>query len=324
MEEETIDILMATYNSNIDFLKMQLDSLLEQTYKNIKIIISDDASNKKETKDFLQEYAKKDKRINLYLNEKNVGYIKNFEFLLKKSTSEYIMFCDHDDIWYNTKVEKSYKKLIETNTDLVYCNAKQIDEKGNVLHESYIDYKHMPKINGKNTTLAFSRHIAIGCSQLFTKEIKEKMLPFKKSVMAHDWISVYLATIGKGVAYIDEPLFEYRLHTNNEFGGRSLNQNLKKWKNENGSNYKSYIKYRNWAINDTFYGGSKMCDEYVHREENDEILKYYEKIIKTKMINIHFFKYFKYLGFRKMKLRAIKEIFLFHFPLIGYIKFRAN
>lgn len=324
MEEETIDILMATYNSNIDFLKMQLDSLLEQTYKNIKIIISDDASNKKETKDFLQEYAKKDKRINLYLNEKNVGYIKNFEFLLKKSTSEYIMFCDHDDIWYNTKVEKSYKKLIETNTDLVYCNAKQIDEKGNVLHESYIDYKHMPKINEKNTTLAFSRHIAIGCSQLFTKEIKEKMLPFKKSVMAHDWISVYLATIGKGVAYIDEPLFEYRLHTNNEFGGRSLNQNLKKWKNENGSNYKSYIKYRNWAINDTFYGGSKMCDEYVHREENDEILKYYKKIIKTKIINFNVFNYYRYLGFKGIKLRAMKEITLFHFPILGYIKFKLD
>lgn len=324
MEEETIDILMATYNSNIDFLKMQLDSLLEQTYKNIKIIISDDASNKKETKDFLQEYAKNDKRINLYLNEKNVGYIKNFEFLLKKSTSEYIMFCDHDDIWYNTKVEKSYKKLIETNTDLIYCNAKQIDEKGNVLHESYIDYKHMPKINGKNTKIAFSRHIAIGCSQLFTKKIKEKMLPFKKSVMAHDWISVYLATIGKGVAYIDEPLFEYRLHTNNEFGGRSLNQNLKKWKNENGSNYKSYIKYRNWAINDTFYGGSKMCDEYVHREENDEILKYYEKIIKTKIINFNVFKYYRYLGFKGIKLRAMKEITLFHFPILGYIKFKLD
>ena len=324
MQEEKIDILVATYNSNINFLRMQLDSLLSQNYSNIRVIISDDASSKSETKDFLTEYSKKDNRITLFLNEKNRGYVKNFEFLLEKSDANYIMFCDHDDIWYNTKVQKMYDKLVSEDVDLVYCNAKQIDEKGKILQESYIDYKHLPKMNGKNSTLACSRHIAIGCSQIFTKKIKEQMLPFKESVMAHDWINVYLATLGKGVAYIDEPLFEYRLHNTNEFGGRSLNQNLNRWKEKYGNTYKAYKEYRNWAITDTFYKGSKMCDDYVHLDVNDEILKYYEKLMLTKFLNVHFIKYLKYLSFKGIGSRKIKEIVLFHLPLLGYAKFKIR
>ena len=243
---------------------------------------------------------------------------------MEKSDANYIMFCDHDDIWYNTKVQKMYEKLISENVDLVYCDAKQINEDGKILQESYISYKHLPKLNGKNSTLACARHIAIGCSQLFTKKIKEQILPFKESVIAHDWINTYLATLGNGVAYIDEPLFEYRLHSGNEFGGRNLNQNLNRWKEKYGNNYKAYKEYRNWAITDTFYKGAKMCDDYVHLEINNEILKYYEKLIKTKILNIHIFKYFKYLGFKGIKSRKIKEIVLFHFPLLGYAKFKLR
>ena len=324
MQEEKIDVLMATYNTNIDFLKMQIDSLLNQTYKEINIIISDDASTHEDTKNTLKEYLKKDNRIQVFFNEKNLGYVKNFEFLLEKSKANYIMFCDHDDIWYNNKVDMMYKKIVETKTDLVYCNARQIDKDGKVLQESYIDYKHLPKINGKNCILACSRHIAIGCSQMFTKNIKEQMIPYKKSVIAHDWINMYLATLANGVAYIDEPLFDYRLHEENEFGGRSLNQNLNRWKKQYGNTYKAYSKYRNWAITDTFYNGSKMCDEYVHIDVNDKILNYYEKIIETKVFNIHFLKYFKYLGFNGIKSRALKEIVLFHMPLLGFMKFKLR
>lgn len=322
--QEKIDILVATYNSNVDFLRMQLDSLLNQTYKNIQILISDDASTQNSTKELLEEYSKKDSRIKVFLNKKNIGYVKNFEFLLRESNANYIMFCDHDDIWYNTKVEKSYNRLLEDNVDLVYCNAEQIDEKGKILQESYIDYKNLPKMNGKNTILSCSRHIAIGCSQMFTKKIKEQMLPFRKSVMAHDWITVYLATLERGVAYIDEPLFEYRLHNGNEFGGRSLNQNLNRWKEKYGNTYKAYNEYRNWAITDTFYNGSKMCDDYVHLSDNELILKYYKKIKKTKIVNFSLVKYFKYLCFKGIGIRAVKEIILFHFPLIGYVKFKIG
>ena len=122
--KEKVDILLATYKSDIKFLKMQIDTILNQTYENINLIISDDNSNDNELKKILEEYENKDGRVQLYFQEKNIGYIKNFEFLLEKSTADYIMYSDHDDIWYPEKVEKSLKELVQDDVDLVYVNSR--------------------------------------------------------------------------------------------------------------------------------------------------------------------------------------------------------
>lgn len=321
-----IDILLTTYNSNIDFLKKQIDSILTQTYKNIYLLISDDKSSNPKVIDLLKEYEKKDKRIKLYLQEKNLGYNKNFEFLLKCSGANYIMFCDHDDIWNSDKVEKSLKKIVEENVDLVYCNAEQINEKGEIIQKNYFKYKNVPLIN-KKSHLAISRCIGIGCSQIITKDVKNKMLPFLESVIAHDWLASFIANENKGISYIKEPLFQYRLHTNNVFGGRSLAQNLSRWKKENGTSYESYLKYRKEKVIDKAYlDGAKMCLEYSKDEKNkkflQDIIEYYEKLEQCKYINFHIIKYFKFLAGKNLFKKMIKEIIIFHLPLMGYIIFK--
>ena len=47
-----------------------------------------------------------------YMQEKNIGYLKNFEFLLNKSKANYVMYSDHDDIWHEDKIEKCLKMNI--------------------------------------------------------------------------------------------------------------------------------------------------------------------------------------------------------------------
>lgn len=344
---EKVDILLTTYNSKIEYLKMQIDSILNQTYKDFKLIISDDCSTKEEVKKVLEEYEQKDNRIKIYFQPQNLGYTKNFEFVLTKSTADYIAFSDHDDIWYPNKIEESLKILKEKNVDLVYCDAKQIDENGKTLHESYLRYKNMPILNEKykKEILPFSRHIAIGCSQLFTKRVKDLMLSFSENTIAHDWHSLYIANALKGVYCIDKPLFEYRLHGNNAFGGRSFKQNVKIWKEKNGKGYKSYLKYRHRAITETYLAGVLMCEEYreriseyikMHSKEikqnnqdnfnkqlkiEKEIIKYFENAQKSKVLYLPIHKYFKYLYFKGMKKRKYKEIMILHFPLISYLIF---
>lgn len=324
--EEKVDILLATYKTNIKFLKKQIDSILNQTYSNIHLIISDDNSKQNELKEILTNYEKNDNRVTVYFQEKNIGYIKNFEFLLNKSESEYIMFSDHDDIWYPEKVQKSLKELIENDVDCVYVNANQINQDDKTIHKNYFKYKNVPLIFGKSK-LAISRCIGIGCSQIFTKKIKEKMLPFKESVMAHDWLVSFLANERKGLIYIDEPLFGYRLHETNVFGGRNLEQNLDRWKKEYGNSYKSYLKYRKENVIDKAYlDGAIMCKEYCRIDENmkflDELINYYKQIESSQYFNFHIMKYFKFLVGHNLFKKIIKELVIFHFPLIGYLKFR--
>ena len=72
---EKIDILMATYNGE-KYLRQQIDSILSQTYKNFNLIISDDASTDNTPK-ILEEYEKKDKRIKVFKQNKNLGVVSN-------------------------------------------------------------------------------------------------------------------------------------------------------------------------------------------------------------------------------------------------------
>ncbi len=323
--QEKVDILMTTYNTEIKYLKQQIDSILNQTYKNITLLISDDNSPNKQVKKTLKEYEEKDERIKVYIQDNNLGYIKNFEFLLKESTSNYIMYADHDDIWYENKVEKSLEELTKKDVDLVYVNAEQIDEKGSVIKKSYFKYKNVPLIKGTNN-IAISRCIGIGCSQLFTKSVKDKMLPYTENVMAHDWLAAFIANENKGISYIEEPLFGYMLHNTNVFGGRSLEQNLKRWKDENGKSYKSYLKYRKENVIDKAYlNGAKMCLEYAQKDQDkiflNKIIKYYENIKKSRFINFHIFKFFRYLGGRNLFKKLIKELIIFHFQVLGYLIF---
>ena len=286
--EEVVDILVTTYNTNEKFLKKQIESILKQTYKNIQIYISDDNSNKEEIKEILKQYEKEDERIKLYLQPKNLGYNKNYEFLLQQSTANYVMFSDHDDVWHKDKVEKSLKNLKEKNVDMIYCNCRQIDEDGIVLRDDYFKYKNVPLIKGKSK-LAISR-----C---------------------------------EGIDYIEEELFDYRLHNSNVFGGRSLNQNLNKWKEKNGKSYEAFLKYREDAIKRAYDGGIKMCEQYANNKKDLEFCqkakKYYEKIYKTKKINIrNIIEYFEILSGRNQVKKMIREIALFHFPIISYLKYR--
>ena len=163
---------------------------------------------------------------------------------------------------------------------------------------------------------------------MFTKKIKDQMLPFTENVCAHDWINMYLASKQNGVAYIDKPLFGYRLHSSNEFGGRSLNQNLNKCKKENEKlkRYAGFKKYRNEkVIRDSYLAGCKMCKEYrdklgLEKSENEEkVIDYYEKLLQTKIINFKINIYNKYLAFKGIGKRKLKEIIIFHFPLIAYV-----
>ena len=202
----------------------------------------------------------------------------------------------------------------------------------------------MPILNGKyKEILPFSRHIAIGCSQLFTKEVRDLMIPFTKNTYAHDWHNVYIASKLKGIYCIDKPLFGYRIHQGNIFGGRSFKQNIKMWKEKEGNSFKSYLKYRHRAITDIYLAGVLMCKDFsdkVHEKEEgnliqnkqiaenqnleNEVIKYFEKAQNTKFCSLAIHKYFKYLYFTGMKKRKYKEIMLLHFPVFSFLVFKIS
>lgn len=214
-----VDVLLATYNGE-KYLKCQLDSILNQTHKNIRLLINDDCSTDN-TRVILKEYEEKDDRIKVKYNEKNLGYVKNFEDLLKRVENKYFALSDQDDFWKKEKIEKSLNKLLEEDADLVFTDLEPVDEKLKIITPSMVRFMQMDKNIKKHQDykLLFLRNCVTGCTILSKKELINKYIPIPtKKPMVHDWwMALIISQIGK-ITFLDEPTIKYRQHGNNQLG----------------------------------------------------------------------------------------------------------
>lgn len=229
--EETIDILLATFNGE-KYVREQIESILNQSYKNIKLIISDDHSTDK-TQEILKEYSKKDKRIELYLQEKNLGVVKNIEFLLKKVESPYYMLADQDDYWMPKKAEKTLEKLKKEKADLAFGDLEVVNEKLETIHKSFNDYMLLTRKIKKyinSYKLNYLYNCVTGCTILAKKETIQKILPLptmSKRVIHDHWMGLMVSLDGK-LAYVEEKYIKYRQHGNNQVGTQKISHGFEK------------------------------------------------------------------------------------------------
>lgn len=197
---EKVDILMATYNGE-KYLKEQINSILNQTYKNIHLIISDDCS-KDNTRKILKQYEGNE-NVTVFYQENNLGYVRNFEFLLEQVESNLYMLCDQDDIWLEEKVEKTVEKLKDENLDLVFGDLIIVDENLNALYPSFNKYMKLDRKIKKyisSPRLQYLYNCMTGCTMLSKKEFLPQVLPLPKisKHMIHDyWLGLVVSLHGK-------------------------------------------------------------------------------------------------------------------------------
>ncbi len=209
-----IDILMATYNGE-RYIKEQIQSILKQTYSNFHLIIQDDYS-KDSTAKIIQEFT--DKRITFYQNKKNLGYIKNFESLVRKSTSQIIMLSDQDDFWLPEKIAVTWGYYQIKKVDLIYGDLIVTDENLNPHHNSFWKAEDIRPVRGNCWKSLSVYNVATGCTLLFNRKFIDKILPFPNQPIIHDWwISFIYAYFGK-IDYITEKNILYRQHGYNNIG----------------------------------------------------------------------------------------------------------
>ena len=125
MKEELISVAMPTYNDE-KYIAEAIESILNQTYKNFELIIIDDCSKDDNWK-IISEYAKKDKRIKAYRNEKNRGISYNLNLAIKKAKGEYIARMDGDDTCTSDRFEIEIKELERTGADLIWTDLTYTD-----------------------------------------------------------------------------------------------------------------------------------------------------------------------------------------------------
>ena len=114
--ESLLRVGMPVFNGE-KFLSRSITSLLNQTYSNFELIISDNASTD-QTSYICKEFAKKDKRIIYVRQEQNFGGIWNYNYVLKESKSKYFMWAAVDDFWEPEFIAKNIA-ILESNNEFV-------------------------------------------------------------------------------------------------------------------------------------------------------------------------------------------------------------
>ena len=105
---DKVQILLSLYKPNLEFLTQQLQSIDQQDYSPIELLVYDDGpiEDKVDREIILSSISNITVRF-LPSENKNLGYIKAFEKLIKNSDGKYLCFCDQDDIWESNKISES-------------------------------------------------------------------------------------------------------------------------------------------------------------------------------------------------------------------------
>lgn len=232
MYRPLVSIALCTYRG-AQHLKVQLDSLLVQTYPHIEIIISDDCSTDG-TRVLLEEYASREARIKVFYQEKNLGYVQNFEFAMTQCRGEYIALCDQDDYWYPQKIEELVNGI--GSAWMIYHDSELVDEKGLPLNVRFTDRVRF--VQGQGIEPFLMLNCVSAHAMMIRKELLAIASPFPTALF-HDWWLAFAASAKGEIRYLSSVLVSYRQHSTNatDFFG----QRAKKTDRENFDKMLSYL-----------------------------------------------------------------------------------
>ncbi|HID4611824.1 TPA: glycosyltransferase family 2 protein [Pluralibacter gergoviae] len=265
----SIAVVMATYNGS-HYIREQLTSILNQTYKQFKVYISDDNSDD-DTINIVTEFKKKDSRIVFVGRNSQSGVVNNFNNALCSTTESIVFLCDQDDIWPEDRIEKMVSYYLEHKKiavpTLIYTDMSMVDSKGEQISPSFYQTTLLdPEYNQELKYLTW-RCTAYGCTMLLDRDLLDIALPLPSSqeITMHDnWLMLCAVSRGN-TYYMDYCSVQYRQHSNNHTGGKRNNFLEKLF------SFKKQIK----TINDTQVKRFKQLEVLSCRNIcSDELLQY--------------------------------------------------
>jgi glycosyltransferase involved in cell wall biosynthesis len=220
-----ITIIMAVYNGQ-EYIREQLESLKDQTYTEWRLVIRDDRSSDKTA-----EIVKKQEVI-FKVNEKPSGSAKNnFALLINDAKeSDYVMFCDQDDIWKKDKIEITFNKMKQAEERygrdfplLVHGDVEVIDENGNINADSMFEMSHI-NADSKLPQILIQNHVT-GCTMMCNKKLIAGISEYASSeyIIMHDYLAALYASVFGKIEVIKKPLLSYRQHSGNSVGAKNNN-----------------------------------------------------------------------------------------------------
>ncbi|WP_413172238.1 glycosyltransferase family 2 protein [Anabaena azotica] len=206
-----LSIGLPVYNGE-KFIQESLDSLLNQTFGDFELIISDNASTDN-TEEICRNYAAQDQRICYYRQDSNIGCARNFNRVLELSKSEYFKWAAYDDLHAPDFISKCMQ-ILEQNPDYILCHSHTyfIDEQGKFLQNYNINLNtNSAKLQVRFNEL-LTKHLGYQMYGVIRKSALEKIPPMGGYGNADGILLLRLGMIGQFYE-IPEYLFFARSHS---------------------------------------------------------------------------------------------------------------
>ena len=219
MQKCKVSIIVPVYNVE-RYIDKCLNTLVNQTLKDIEIIVVNDGSPDN-SQTIIDKYVKKyPKKVKSYI-QKNGGQGSARNFGLTKASGEYIGYVDSDDYVELDMYEKMYNKAKKEDLDIVICGSYNVTEKG----DKEVELDEI-KINNKK------KNALIGRMAVWNKIYKRELLVnsnvnFRSKKWYEDLdFTVQILAISKKVGYVNKPFYNYLLREGSTMNNSNIDRNL--------------------------------------------------------------------------------------------------
>ena len=298
-----ISVIIPVYNAD-NFLAPAINSIVNQSYKNLEILIADDCSTDN-SKHIINTV--KDNRIKRYYNKTNFGYLKTVNFLFKKAQGQFITFQDADDLSEVQRIERQWIEF-DRNPELNLCGTfiEYLDERGNTIGtreypQSYEEIRKFYKTNNPfcGATLMVKKEVlnVIGGYRPFFNRIGNE---------DYDWAALIIEKYNS--KNIPEYLYKVRKSR------KSISRSIKNPEQMLSSDYvKFFISERKYFGQDYIQGNQiSSFPEFQQR-----LILPYKKdksLIKRKDIDVKYYNGLK----KELIISAIKAVAIQPLRIINY------
>ena len=222
----SISIAMCVCEPKKKHLLAQLDSIANQTLLPNELIVCDDSKAPQE--EFFRQVGQTTK-INIVYehNKKTLGIVNNFSSALQKTTGQYILLCDQDDIWESNKIQETVASIKQNEGDgnlpiLFHSDLSLLSKSDKTLNSSFMEKQRIRGGEDNLLGVLVLHNVVTGCSAGMNRSLVEKALPIPETAVVHDWWLALVATHCGQIIFDKRKLIKYRLHDQNAIGLRPL------------------------------------------------------------------------------------------------------
>lgn len=258
-----IDILLATCNS-APFLRRQIDSIIAQSESDWQLIIRDGGSQD-ETLEIISEYCREYPGKIIFLESKPSSALENFTELLKHSTGKFVMYADHDDVWFPEKIEVTLKHLRQmeqlhgADTPLcVFTDAAVTDGNKNILCRSNLRNQHLDPVKGLSPARLLVQNVPSGNTMLFNCHLRDLISPIPAGAVMHDHYTALAAAFLGKISCLEKPTLYYCQHGGNVLGSAEYSF---------AGMVKKFRKGRR-AVQERFFANCRQAEAFLAQNED--------------------------------------------------------